>query len=181
MEQARCGETLSGSSHIFNTLPHQNVDSITLDNYIFGNIKGKSMIVKCPEIPFIIQKMEKPLFIGEDPCGNQFRCENCDNLLIDKYNESQFISVGIQCFRCSHRNITPTLEAGEVFSRHIVNLGETGNYIITDSIIARSGSAMTCSHAISEASKLTHPRSEGVQWHLTEESLDELGREPINL
>lgn len=94
-------------------------------------------------------------------------------VLITRYDPDQFLSVGVQCFRCGQVTWTPPLRDGDVIRRSAINLGVEGRFLL-DKTVELGGVATTCSAEIARVVALTAPRKSNFKIELSHDWLDAL-------
>lgn len=134
------------------------------------------------ERPILVQGSEAPIVIREGEKFPPLMCEGCnDSVLVENYLEECFVGIGLECFKCQHVTMTPSLPEGEVFPQMPVSLGSKGRYLIGSSVVNRKDVVMTCSQELEKSEKLTAPQKiTGSNFELTHENLTKVADE-LNL
>lgn len=98
----------------------------------------------------------------------------CGSTLIENYDPDLFATVGIQCFQCGTINWTPELAAGEILSAKTLSFGDSGRFLINDTINTSEGVIVTCSQEIHREHALTTPRETSTPLILSEIGIRDL-------
>ncbi len=134
------------------------------------------------ERPTLVQGSEAPIVIRDGEKLSPLLCEGCDDsVLIENYLAECFVGIGLQCFKCQHITITPSLPEGEVFPQRPITLGSKGKYLVGSSVFNSKDVVVTCDQELEVSSKLTAPKkvTEG-NLELSVESLNQISAE-LNL
>lgn len=134
------------------------------------------------ERPTLVQGSEAPIVIREGDKLSSLICEGCnDSVLVENYLAECFVGIGLQCFKCEHITMTPSLPEGEIFPQMPVSLGSKGKYLVGSSVVNKKDVVMTCDQELEVSAKLTDPKkSTGSNLELSSENLNKISDE-LNL
>ena len=132
--------------------------------------------------PVLVQGSESPIIVGVSDTDENLLCEGCGkSVLVEHYYPKCVVGIGIQCFRCGHVTLTPSLPAGDVFPKPVLTLGDKGKFVIVSPVNNNKNVVITCDQEIASVGKKTLPSNSGTgNFELSIESIDLISLE-LNL